>query len=121
MRDISIQLSGINGEPLGKLRTSAWQLIEKAEQEARNRNLSKNSALKAVLGELLEESEFNISNNNLLNAVESLDLFRRGKDISNLQIMVQSIPQKSNGNGANTPATQRNMPNNPQEGVKKFV
>lgn len=114
MRDISIQLSGINGEPLGKLRTSAWQLIEKAEQEARNRNLSKNSALKAVLSEILEESEFNISNNNLLNAVESLDLFRRGKDISNLQIMVQPIQQKSNDNGANTPATQRNMPNNSQ-------
>ncbi len=65
MRDISIQLSGINGEPLGKLRTTAWQLIEKAEQEARNRNLSKTSALKAILSEVLEESNFSVSDKNL--------------------------------------------------------
>jgi SpoVK/Ycf46/Vps4 family AAA+-type ATPase len=114
MRDISIQLSAENGEPLGKLRTTALQLIEKAEQEARNRNISKTSALKAVFSEVLEENGFIVSNNNLSAAFDILDSFRRGKEVSNLQVMVQPIPQKGNGNGAKAPAALKNMPNNSQ-------
>lgn len=102
MKDISIQLTGTSGEPIGKLRISGFEIINKAEQEARNRNLSKNSALKTVFGEVLEESGFNISDKNLIEAVKSLDLLRRGKNVPSLQVPVKHIQTKDNGNGINS-------------------
>lgn len=102
MKDISIQLTGKSGEPIGRLRTSAFEIINKAEQEARNRNLSKNSALKIVFGEVLEESGFNISDKNLIEAVESLNLLRRGKNVLSLQVPVKHIQTKDNGNSINS-------------------
>lgn len=114
MRDILIQLSEINGEFLGKLRTTAWQIIERAEQEARNRHLSKASALKEVLSEIIKEHGFSVSNKNLSDAFETLESIRQGKEVSNLQIMVEPIQRKSNGSGANPPATQRHMSNKSQ-------
>lgn len=101
MKDVTIQLKGTNGEPIGNLRTSALEIIDKAEQEARNRNLSKNSALKTVLSEVLEQNGFEISDKNLSEAVEFLDSSRRGKSFSNLQFTVQPNSIKGNGNGTN--------------------
>ncbi len=114
MKDISIQLTAASGEPIGRLRTSAFEIINKAEQEARNRNLSKNSALKTVFGEVLAESGFNISDKNLIEAVESLDLLRRGKSIPSLQITVKNIQTKGNGNGINSSKNGKNNTMNAQ-------
>lgn len=108
MKDISIQLTGISGEPIGRLRISALEIINKAEQEARNRNLSKNSALKTVFGEVLEESGFNISDKNLIEAVESLDLLRRGKNVPSLKVPVKHIQNKGNGNSKDPSKTGKN-------------
>lgn len=91
--------------PLGRLRT-ALDLVNRSEQEARNRNLSKSSAFRAVLTEAVEEEGFKITDENLTSAVEALDAFRRGKDVSNLQIMVQPIEIK--GNGANNHSPKNN-------------
>lgn len=101
MKDISIQLTGANGDPIGKLKTSALNLISKAEQEALNRNLSKNSALKTVLSEMLSENGFKISDKNLIEAVGVLDALRRGKSISSLQITVRPTQTEGNGNRTN--------------------
>lgn len=102
MKDIAIQLLGTNDQPIGNLRTSALGLIDKAEQEARNRNLSKNSALKIVLSEALEQHSFKISDKNLTDAVRALDSIRRGKSVSILQIIVQSNSIKGNENSTNS-------------------
>jgi AAA+ superfamily predicted ATPase len=101
MKDISIQLIGANGNPIGKLRTSALNLISKAEQESINRNLSKNSALKIVLSEMLSETGFKISDKNLIEAVEVLNALRRGKSIPSLQIIVRPTQTEVDGNGTN--------------------
>ncbi len=108
MKDVSLQLTGLNGEPIGKLRISALRLIDKAEQEARNRNLSKHSALKTVLGEELAESGFNITDKHLIETVGSLDLLRRGKSLQSLQIPVKATQSKENGNGNKSSKNENN-------------
>jgi AAA+ superfamily predicted ATPase len=88
MADIQIQLSAADGAYIGRMRHGALAIIADAEQAAQDRNLSKRSALSAVLREHLEEAGFDIDQKELGDAVTKLDAARRGEKVVRIDVEV---------------------------------
>lgn len=93
MTNTQIQLVCSSGEPLGRLRLSAFDLIVEAEQVARTRNLLKRTAIPLALRERLEEAGYEIDEQALSRAAQSLDAVRRGEPMNVIQVVV-SITNK---------------------------
>jgi AAA+ superfamily predicted ATPase len=91
MADIPIQLSAQDGQYIGRMRHGAGALIAAAEQAARDRNVSKRTALSLVLEEHLSQTGFEIDKTELADAAETLDLARRGEKLIRLELKVSPI------------------------------
>jgi SpoVK/Ycf46/Vps4 family AAA+-type ATPase len=89
MSDVPIQLSTADGEYLGRMRHGALAIIDEAEQAARDRHLSKRSALSVVLREYLEEAGFEIDDKELAVAAGKLDEARRGERVVRINVEVR--------------------------------
>lgn len=88
MADISIQMVGADGEPLGRLRGGALAFIAEVEQAARDRGLPKRSALGVVLRERLEENGLRIDDDQLAAAIHDLDEIRRGARPHRVELII---------------------------------
>jgi SpoVK/Ycf46/Vps4 family AAA+-type ATPase len=91
MSNISIDLVGQTGEPLGRLRQRVPELIQEAEKRAKDQILAKRSALSLVLKEYIEQANLTVDTNELALAVKKLDSVRRGESQDNIQVTVGSI------------------------------
>lgn len=100
MSDIPVQLSAADGEYLGRMRQGALVIISDAEQAARDRNLSKRSALSVVLREHLEAAGFEIDDGQLADAARKLDAARRGEKVVRIDIEVRRGREDGRANGS---------------------
>lgn len=88
MAEVFVQLTGPHGESLGRLRQSASALIAEAEQVARERKLTKRTALAAVLRGHLDDAGYPAGEPELSAAAADLDSVRRGERLSSVQVTV---------------------------------
>lgn len=88
MTNTFIQLTGSNGEFIGRLRAGALALISEAEQVARDQNVTKRTALSSVLRAHLEDAGYLIKETELVAAAGQLDAVRRGEKPSGIQVVV---------------------------------
>jgi SpoVK/Ycf46/Vps4 family AAA+-type ATPase len=95
MADIPIQLSAPDGQYIGRMKLGVAALLADAEQTARDRNLSKRTALSTVLEEHLLDAGFKIGDTELAEATAKLDLARRGEKLIRLELTVR--PGLGNG------------------------
>lgn len=88
MTTIPIQLTGPLGEPVGMLQIGADTLIAEAEEAARNRNLTKRTALPLVLREHLRGAGCSVGERELSAAVEALEKVRHGERLPAVQVRI---------------------------------
>ena len=102
MADIPIQLSAQDGQYIGRMKLGVTALLADAEETARDRNLSKRTALSTVLQEHLLDAGFKIGDTELAAATAKLDLARRGEKLIRLELTVcRSLENGEPGDGAN--------------------
>jgi SpoVK/Ycf46/Vps4 family AAA+-type ATPase len=92
MADTSVYLIGAAGESLGKLRLGVLELVAKAEEVARSRNLAKRAALPTFLGEYLKKEGYQVAPGELKQAIADFNRVCRGEDISAIQIICTPEP-----------------------------
>src|SRR5687767_507391 len=105
MADIPIQLSAPDGQYIGRMKLGVTALLADAEQTARDRNLSKRTALSTVLEEHLLDSGFKIGDTELTEATAKLDLARRGEKLIRLELTVR----RGLGNGRPADGSDRKL------------
>lgn len=88
MTDIPILLVGRGGEPLGKLRLGALELIAEAEDTARAQGLAKSTALPLALLAQVKGAGYQIEKGDLSGAIAALDQVRRGARLAHIEITV---------------------------------
>jgi AAA+ superfamily predicted ATPase len=95
MTETMLQIVSSSGQPIGTLRLGALALVNKAEEVARDRCLSKRTALPLMLREYLQSMGYEIGKVELDAAVDGLERVRRGEAVAVIQIRVCSgIDQK---------------------------
>jgi len=88
--NVSINLIGTTGEPFGKLRLGALELIAEAEGVARRDNLAKTSAITKVLRTYVESSGHSVTDIHLKEAIHTLNRVRSGEPIREVLLTVSS-------------------------------
>ena len=86
--NVSITLSGPEGEPRGRLRLSALDLVAEAEKMALRENLAKATALSQTLQAQVEAAGYVIQGQDLADALRALARVRRGEAVSSLTVIV---------------------------------
>ena len=89
MAEIPILLTGLDGEPLGRLRLGAMAVVAEAEQTALAQNLTKRAALPIVLRQWLEQAGFKIASEDLNEAVRAIERVRRGQAADRIVVRVR--------------------------------
>lgn len=108
MADVPVLLVGPTGEPLGRLRGGALSLIARAEETAREQNLSKRTALPAVLQETLENAGYSVGEEALAAALQTLDALRRGQNVEVIRVEVRkAVGVSTNGSPTSADQAQR--------------
>jgi hypothetical protein len=86
--NIPLHLIGAAGEPFGRLRVSALELVSEAEDVARRRNLAKSTSLSNVLKEQVDAAGYQVTEPALAEAVLMFNRLRRGDAVSSVSIIV---------------------------------
>jgi AAA+ superfamily predicted ATPase len=90
-----IQLTGSGGAFIGRLRTGALDLINEADQIARNQNVTKRTALSLALRASIEGTGYLIKESELAAATGQLDAVRRGESVPVIQVEVSEVRENS--------------------------
>ncbi len=111
---MAIQLLGSRGELVGRLRLTEHDIISDAEQVARDRNLSKRTALSESLRDHLETAGFQIGEHELSLATNQLDAVRRGERSIGLEIAVHrgdvALEQEQSAADRQQASLRKNLP-----------
>jgi AAA+ superfamily predicted ATPase len=86
--NVPIILVGPRGEPCGKLRLTALDLVSQAEEKARREDLAKSSALSQTLAEQVEAAGYTVGATDLAEALKVLHRVRSGEPVRELTITV---------------------------------
>jgi SpoVK/Ycf46/Vps4 family AAA+-type ATPase len=87
--NVPIELVGSEGEPFGRLRASASEVIAEGEQRARAKDISKQTALSEVLREYLERSGFKVDEPSFAEALRLVDAVRKGGHARAVPVVVK--------------------------------
>jgi SpoVK/Ycf46/Vps4 family AAA+-type ATPase len=87
----TINMFGPAGEPLGRLRAVATDLIEEAERTALDRNMSKRLCLPVVLREHVEQAGYIVTDLEITRAASQLEAVRHGETLAVIEISIQSV------------------------------
>jgi SpoVK/Ycf46/Vps4 family AAA+-type ATPase len=87
----AINLLGPEGEPLGRLRAIATDLIEEAERTALDRGMSKRLCLPVVLREHVEQAGYTVTELEIARAASQLETVRHGEHVVAVEIRIQSV------------------------------
>lgn len=84
----AINLVGPDDEPVARLRSAAIELIEEAEQLARDRHLTKPECLPIVLREHIERAGFTAADADVERGAAQLEAVRHGKRVPAIDVKV---------------------------------
>jgi SpoVK/Ycf46/Vps4 family AAA+-type ATPase len=87
---IPIELVGPAGEPFGRLRSGAPEVIAEAENRARANNISKQTALSQVLREHLEGAGYRIEEPSFADALRLVEVIRKGGQVRTVPVVVRA-------------------------------
>src|SRR5215510_6784897 len=95
MTNTFIQLTGPSGEFIGRLRVGALDLINEADQIARDQNVTKRTALSLALRASIEGAGYLIKESELAAATGQLDAVRHGERASVIHVAVSEGRENS--------------------------
>jgi AAA+ superfamily predicted ATPase len=107
---VAINLLGPDGEPLARLRSDAFELIEEAERLARDRDLSKPECLPIVLREHIEGSGYAATDAEIARGAAQLDAVRQEKKVPVIDVKVSQPAADGKASSNGTPAATGRKP-----------
>jgi hypothetical protein len=87
---VAINLVGADDEPVARLHVAAIELIEEAEQLARDRRLSKTECFPIVLRDHIERVGFMVADADIDRGVAQLEAIRQGKRVPGIDVKVSA-------------------------------